>query len=75
MLAFLVQFVPAICILNLLLFGSVHARMITKNDLRARQVEAVKRWSMQPGLQKRATGVQNITFSNPRASGINRPLD
>ena len=54
---------------------AVSARMMSKDELRARQAEAAKRWS--PELKARANarrddpgaGVKNITFSNPKASG------
>ncbi|KAF8905762.1 Alpha/Beta hydrolase protein [Gymnopilus junonius] len=49
---------------------SVHAefqtRQLRKPDVHARQVEAAKRWSN--SHVRRSTGVQNITFSNPKAS-------
>lgn len=51
----------------------VHARrQVTKQEVRMRQEEAAKRWAP----QRRANGgpgtVQNITFTNPRASGMHR---
>lgn len=48
---------------------SAFGRQLTKKDVRARQHEAAKRWSMD-SRAKRATGggIKNITFSNPRAS-------
>ena len=54
--------------------STASARMIRKEDVRARQAEAAKRWqrshgpSFHPTNVKRS-GVQNITFTNPKASG------
>lgn len=66
--------------LGLALFlGFSDARIITKDEVRERQREAVKRWAA-PGpaeflpMEKRAT-VKNITFKNPRASGMLEPLE
>lgn len=73
MLGQVLQFVSCLLVLHSSLLGAVEAKKITKNDLRARQAEAAKRWSMQPNLERRATGVKNITFSNPRASGTLSP--
>lgn len=66
--------------LGLALFlGLSDARIISKDEVRERQREAVKRWAA-PGpaeflpMEKRAT-VKNITFKNPRASGMLGPLE
>ncbi|KXN88358.1 Carboxypeptidase cpdS [Leucoagaricus sp. SymC.cos] len=47
----------------------VDARRISKDELRARQLEAVKRWR-EPLAQRAvsAGAIKNITFSNPKAS-------
>jgi carboxypeptidase D len=47
----------------------VHARKMTPHQMKAKQLEAAKRWHTE-GAVKRASGsgVQNITFSNPEAS-------
>lgn len=74
MLGQILKLVPALLIFQLCLCGVGDARQIRKNDVRARQVEAAKRWAMSPDIQKRAAGVQNITFANPRASGMLRSL-
>ncbi|KAG8218065.1 Alpha/Beta hydrolase protein [Butyriboletus roseoflavus] len=50
------------------------ARMMRKEDLRVRQAEAAKRWQHGPGpatlhsTNVKRSGVQNITFTNPKAS-------
>ncbi|EIN04304.1 alpha/beta-hydrolase [Punctularia strigosozonata HHB-11173 SS5] len=58
-----------LALLGLALLAGTQARRMTKRDMHARQAEAAKRFGI-PNLQGRAahTGVQNITFSNPRAS-------
>lgn len=62
-----------------LFLGLSDARIISKDEVRERQREAVKRWAA-PGpaeflpMEKRAT-VKNITFKNPRASGMLGPLE
>ncbi|KAH7921991.1 alpha/beta-hydrolase [Leucogyrophana mollusca] len=61
---------PILLVSLLAAFGAtVGARKITRDDMRAHQLEAAKRWktTAHAGI-KRSTGVQNITFSNPRAS-------
>ena len=47
-------------------------RQFTKKDLHARQVEAAKRWYSNPLLERETSTstVKNITFSNPKASGL-----
>ncbi len=70
MLGRILKLVPALFLLQLSLCGVGDAKVMRKNDVRARQAEAARRWAMSPDIQKRAPGVQNITFSNPRASGM-----
>ena len=54
--------------------STASARMMRKEDVRARQAEAAKQWqrshgpSFHPTNAKRSD-VQNITFTNPKASG------
>ena len=51
------------------------ARIITKHEVRGRQLEAAKRWHTNANVPAAAagnvqrSGVQNITFMNPKASG------
>ena len=51
------------------------ARIITKHEVRERQLEAAKRWHTNANVRAAAagnakrSGVQNITFMNPKASG------
>jgi len=48
---------------------SVHARKMTSHQMKAKQVEAAKRWHTEGAVKKASgSGVQNITFSNPEAS-------
>lgn len=56
-----------------LLSSVVEARQMRKSELRARQLEAAKRWSG-PLVEraKSSGGVQNITFSNPKASRMSK---
>ena len=56
--------------------STASARMMRKDseDIRARQAEAAKRWQRSRGPNFHPTnlgrsGVQNITFTNPKASG------
>ncbi|KAF9224578.1 alpha/beta-hydrolase [Gyrodon lividus] len=58
---------------TLLAAASTGARMMRKDEVRQRQVEAVKRWQGGPGPavlhdSVKRSAVQNITFSNPKAS-------
>lgn len=48
---------------------SVSARKISKNDIRTRQHEAAQQFHARNLIERKSEGVQNITFSNPRASG------
>ena len=55
--------------------GTAGTRMMRKDEARMRQTEAAKRWQhnagpsgLDPTNIKRG-GVQNITFTNPKASG------
>ena len=49
--------------------------MMRKDEARMHQAEAVKRWQRGPGpavlgpSNMKRSGVQNITFTNPKASG------
>ena len=51
------------------------ARMMRKDEARMRQTEAAKRWQRSTGpsvldsTNVTRSGVQNITFTNPKASG------
>jgi len=56
--------------------AAASARMMTKHEVRERQLEAAKRWQTSGGPAAQAaagnvkrSGVQNITFTNPKASG------
>lgn len=79
LLRFLSVSLPAFLLLLLLTLAStsgvgVNARKIKKDDVRARQHDAAKRWSDISANRnvKRddpGAGVKNITFSNPKASG------
>ncbi|KAF9224579.1 alpha/beta-hydrolase [Gyrodon lividus] len=58
---------------TLLAAASTGARMMRKDEVRQRQAEAVKRWQGRPGPavlhdSAKRSAVQNITFSNPKAS-------
>ncbi|KAG2361254.1 Alpha/Beta hydrolase protein [Suillus spraguei] len=44
------------------------ARTMTKHDIRERQLEAAKRWKTSGPQSVKRSGVQNITFTNPKAS-------
>lgn len=65
-----------VVLLGLTLLVGTNARQMTKDQLRARQKEAAQRFHDRaappvipgPQLEKRS-GVQNITFKNPKASG------
>lgn len=50
------------------LTSGVTARQITKDEIKARQLEAAKRWNL-PSPQVKRDTVKNITFSNPKAKG------
>ncbi|KIJ12902.1 hypothetical protein PAXINDRAFT_14266 [Paxillus involutus ATCC 200175] len=56
-----------------LLAASTGARMMRKDEVRERQMEALKKWRRGPGPavlheSTKRSEVQNITFSNPKAS-------
>ena len=53
----------AICVLP-----SVDGRMMTEHQIRAKQVEAAKRMETEGAVKRASSTVQNITFSNPKAS-------
>jgi len=61
----------------LLAVAAVNARRMTKREVKERQLEATTRWQTSwmsgPGLGEfedaKHNGVQNITFTNPKASG------
>ncbi|KAL5512219.1 hypothetical protein ACEPAG_3504 [Sanghuangporus baumii] len=58
-----------LCLCLCILVDLSLARQITKQQVRERQLEAVKRLSSASSSSRRsASGVKNITFSNPRAS-------
>lgn len=50
--------------------SSVHAAQLGESELRQRQWEAVKRFNAPLGVRAASPGVKNITFKNPRASGM-----
>jgi carboxypeptidase D len=63
-----------VVLLGLMLLAGTDARQMRKNELHARQKEAAQRFKERtstvtsgPQLEKRS-GVQNITFTNPKAS-------
>ena len=47
----------------------VEARQMTKQQLRARQLEAAARFAPQRRARGGSSAPKNITFSNPKASG------
>ncbi len=58
-------------LLPLLAAAAVGARMVSKAEMHAKQAEAAARIRANiPRSAAAGTGVKNITFSNPRASGI-----
>jgi carboxypeptidase D len=55
--------VGALCVVP-----GIDARKVTKHQMKAKQAEAAKRWQPQGAVKRESPGVQNITFSNPKAS-------
>lgn len=60
---------PLLFAVVLLSSSAVDARQVRKDELRARQLEAAKRWNAPLGRREGAAATKNITFSNPKASG------
>ena len=59
----------SLVVVAFLLSSAVNARQFRKSELLARQLEAAKRWKGPfVGRIESSGGVQNITFSNPKAS-------
>ena len=71
MLARLWSALFAVLLLQTLSHGAAEARMMSKADLKTKQAAAMERFNTLSTAPGRAsgTGVKNITFSNPRASG------
>lgn len=59
---------PLLLAVVLLSNSVVDARQVRKDELRARQLEAAKRWNVPLGRRDVAAASKNITFSNPKAS-------
>jgi len=53
----------------LLAVVAASGRMMTKHEIRERQLEAAKRWQTSDPQSVKRSGVHNITFTNPKASG------
>lgn len=68
MLARLWRLAPAALLLQVL---AAHARMMPKADMQAKQAAAAQRFATlaTSARAQNSTGVKNITFSNPKASG------
>ena len=51
-------------------FVHVHARHMSRQQLRQRQIKAAERLELhrRTSLEKSAPGVKNVTFTNPKAS-------
>lgn len=47
----------------------VCARNMNKHQMWEKQMEAAKRWHVDGAVKRASGGVQNITFTNPKASG------
>jgi hypothetical protein len=47
---------------------NVDGRKVTEHQIRAKQAEAAKRWETEGAVKRASSKVQNITFSNPKAS-------
>ncbi|KAG2038256.1 Alpha/Beta hydrolase protein [Suillus americanus] len=52
----------------LLAVVAASGRWMTKHEIRERQLEAAKRWQTSGPQNVKSNGVQNITFTNPKAS-------
>jgi carboxypeptidase D len=50
----------------------IDARRMTKHSMKAKQLEAAKRWKPEGAFKDASGGVKNITFSNPKAAGKHR---
>lgn len=70
MLARLYSVLSVALLLQVLCYGAAEAKMISKADMRVKQAAAMERFNLQTSSRASGTGVKNITFSNPRASGI-----
>ena len=72
MLARLYSVLSVALLLQVLSLSSAQAKMMSKADMRAKQAAAMDRFNIQTSSRASAsgTGVKNITFSNPRASGV-----
>jgi carboxypeptidase D len=46
----------------------IDARKMTKHQMKAKQLEAANRWHNQRPIKPTSGGVQNFTFSNPKAA-------
>jgi carboxypeptidase D len=64
---------PAVIAALLAVAAAASARIMTKHEVRELQLEAAKRWHTSgpaaAAENVRRSGVQNITFANPKASG------
>lgn len=61
---------PLLFAVVLLSHSAVDARQVRKDEIRAKQLEAAKRWNVPLGRRDAVVGAtKNITFSNPKASG------
>lgn len=70
MLTHLCRFLSAALLLQVLVHGTADARMMSKAEMQAKQSAAAQRFAVQASSARGSgTGVKNITFSNPRASG------
>jgi carboxypeptidase D len=54
---------------TLLAVVAASGRRMIKHEIRERQLEAAKRWQTSGPQSVKRSGVQNITFTNPKASG------
>ncbi|KAG1840917.1 Alpha/Beta hydrolase protein [Suillus subalutaceus] len=58
-----------LAVLGALLAGvAASGRRMTKHEMREHQLEAAKRWQTSGPQNVKSSGVQNITFTNPKAS-------
>lgn len=74
MLARVCKLLTAALALQVLCPGAADAKIMSKADMHAKQA-AAQRLVMQAASKRPAgTGVKNITFSNPRASGAQPAL-
>ena len=75
MLARLYSVLSVALLLQVLCYGAAEARMMSKAEMRAKQAVAMERFNLQTNSRASGTGVKNITFSNPRASGMSVSSD